>query len=215
RHVPGKPGDVLGRRLQKSLDVAAAGEMFPRGTQHNDANAPILVQCLEHEAELIALRHGDNIEGRAIEDDVGTLACGIGLDTKCIERSEAGIAGGGVHVTWPPPFPPAQAGEGREGDMRSGSYSPAISLRRRSLPTGDFGIASTNTYRRGRLKLASPDVRQNWSSSSGSTVARRLTKAATTLPQRSSARPITATSLTAGCSARQLSTSTADARSPP
>ena len=28
--------------------------------------------------------------------------------------------------------------------VRSGSYSPATSLRRRSLPTGDFGIALTN-----------------------------------------------------------------------
>ena len=29
--------------------------------------------------------------------------------------------------------------------VRSGSYSPATSLRRRSLPTGDFGIALTKT----------------------------------------------------------------------
>ncbi len=29
--------------------------------------------------------------------------------------------------------------------LRSGSYSPAMSMRRKSLPTGDFGIASTKT----------------------------------------------------------------------
>src|SRR5262249_60092655 len=40
------------------------------------------------------------------------------------------------------------------GCESSGSYSPATSLRRRSLPTGDLGIVLTNTQRRGALYLA-------------------------------------------------------------
>ena len=57
------------------------------------------------------------------------------------------------------------------------------SRRRSSLPTGDFGMASTKTKRRGRLKLASPELRQNCSSSCSLTGDWRLTKAVTTLPQ--------------------------------
>src|SRR5262249_56094219 len=98
---------------------------------------------------------------------------------------------------------------------RSSSYSPPTSLRRKSFPTGERGIALTKTYRRGRLKLASPDVRQNSSSSSGSTAPRRLMKATKILPQRSSASPTTATSKTAECSDKQLSISTGEIFSPP
>jgi len=64
--------------------------------------------------------------------------------------------------------------------------------------------------RRGRLKFARPEVLQNSSSSAGSTGDLRLTKAVTILPQRSSGRPTTATSDTAGCSDRQLSISTGE-----
>ena len=97
----------------------------------------VLVERLEHQAKLVALRHRDDVERRPVEDDVGALARRVDLDAEAVERGEAGI------------------GEGRRWLMQrflvgaaafcSGSYSPATSMRRSSLPTGDFGIASTNT----------------------------------------------------------------------
>ncbi len=61
----------------------------------------------------------------------------------------------------------------------SRSYSPATSLRRSILPTGDFGISRTKTYSRGRLKLSNSDDLQNSSSACASTADFRLTKATT------------------------------------
>src|SRR5258708_3307505 len=101
-----------------------------------------------------------------------------------------------------------------DGGRRSTSYSPATSSRR-SFPTGDFGIASTKTNFRGRLKFANPESRQNASRSASLTYPLRLTNAATIFPHLSSARPTTATSDTRGCSDRQLSISTGDTFSPP
>ena len=94
----------------------------------DDAHARILVERLEHEAKLIALRHRHDVERRPVEDHVGALARGIDLDAEAVERREARI------------------GESRHAAVPfSISYSPATSLRRSSLPTGDFGMASTNT----------------------------------------------------------------------
>src|SRR4029077_2576497 len=114
--------------------------------------------------------------------------------SSCFAREDQAALDGGIGSTW---------------------YSPATSSRRSSLPTGDFGMVSTNTKRRGRLKAASPDSRQYLSSSCSATGCERLTKAVTTLPQRSSGKPTTATSSTAGCSDRQLSISTGETFSPP
>src|SRR6202171_3445188 len=91
-----------------------------------------------------------------------------------------------------------------DGGRRSTSYSPATSSRRSSFPTGDFGIASTKTNFRGRLKFANPESRQNASRSASLTYPLRLTNAATIFPHRSSARPTTATSATRGGRDRQL-----------
>src|SRR6202521_1124036 len=102
-----------------------------------------------------------------------------------------------------------------DGGRRSTSYSAATSSLRSSFPTGDFGIASTKTNFRGRLKFANPESRQNVSRSASLTYARRLTNAATIFPHLSSASPTTATSDTAGSSDRQLSISTGDTFSPP
>ena len=48
----------------------------------------------------------------------------------------------------------------RSSPAGRGVYSPATSLRRSTLPTGDLGISATNTYSRGRLKLGRSELRQ-------------------------------------------------------
>src|SRR5215470_5419024 len=179
------------------------------GAQHDQAHARVLVQGLEHETQLVALGHLDDIERRPVEDDVSPFERAVDLDAEAIERGQARVGEWQRCTHAGVPFSTLCGG------LCSGSHSPATSRRRMSLPTGDFGKLATNAYRRGRLKLASPDARQKASSSSGSTGARRLMKAATTLPQRASGRPTTATSDTAGCRERRLSISTGDTFSPP
>ena len=109
----------------------------PIGAQHDDADAGVLVEALEHQPKLVALRHRHDVERRPVEDDVGALARLVDLDAEAVERGEAGIVedGGGAHAAVPC----------ERGAVRSGSYSPATSSRRNSLPTGDFGMVSTKT----------------------------------------------------------------------
>src|SRR5262249_9895992 len=104
------------------------------GAQHDDAHARVLVERLEHEAQLVALRHCDDVERRPVEHDVGALVRGVDLDAETVERGQARIGEciGFTHAAVPCP-------------SFSGSYSPATSLRRSSLPTGDFGISPTKT----------------------------------------------------------------------
>src|SRR5262249_35128354 len=125
---------VVGRRMDEALDVAAAGEMLAYRAQDDDAHARVLVERFEHEAELVALRHRNDVERRPVEHDVRALLLGIDLDPETVECAKARIGEGiGLRHSAVP-----RAGV-------SGSYSAATSLRRSSLPTGDFGMASTNT----------------------------------------------------------------------
>ena len=45
----------------------------------------VAVQRLEHRAELVALAHGHDVEGRAVEHDVRALARMVDLDPKAVE----------------------------------------------------------------------------------------------------------------------------------
>jgi len=92
RDVPGELRDVFGTRLHETADVAAAGEMLALRPQHDDANARILVERLERQPELIALRHRHNVIGRAAKDNVGTLMRFIDLDLEPVELGKAGIS---------------------------------------------------------------------------------------------------------------------------
>src|SRR5580693_296572 len=92
--------------------------------QHDDAHARILVERLEDETKLIALPHFDDVERRPVENDVGAFARRIDLDAKAVEGLQARV-GKFAHAAVP------LRGE-------TVSYSPATSLRRSSLPTGDF-----------------------------------------------------------------------------
>ena len=124
---------MLGRGIEKAADLAAARKMLAGGPQHDDADARIGVERLEHGAQLLALGHRDDVERRPVEDHIGALPLGIDLEAEAVET----------------------IGERRQ--QRRGSliyslrYSPATSSRRKILPTGDFGISATNTYSRGRL----------------------------------------------------------------
>ena len=112
--------------------------MLAHRPQHDDAHARVLVQRLEHHAQLIALPHLDDVERRPVEHHVGALARGVDLDAKAVEflvlQTRVGKRGHAAVPCWR-----------AAGEAGSAAYSPATSLRRRSLPTGDFGISATKT----------------------------------------------------------------------
>ena len=58
-------------------------------THHDDADARVLVERLEHQPQLVALRHRDDVEGRAVEDDIGALMRRVDLDLETVELGEA------------------------------------------------------------------------------------------------------------------------------
>src|SRR6185312_13189795 len=111
------------------------GKVFANRAQHDHAHALVLVQSLEYQSHLIALRHLDHIERRTIEDDVGALLLGVHFHLEAVERGEARIGkchrGHAAVPSW------------CELLAFSDSYSPATSLRRNSLPTGDLGMSLT------------------------------------------------------------------------
>ena len=65
---------MFGSRREKAFDVASAGKMLANRPENDDAHPWISVERLEGKAELIALRHLDDVERRPIEDDVGALS---------------------------------------------------------------------------------------------------------------------------------------------
>src|SRR5260370_14341754 len=83
---------MLGRGLEEPLDVATTGEMLADRAQHDDAHPLILIERLEHQAQLIALRHLDHVERRAMQHDIGALLLAVEFDLEAVERREARIA---------------------------------------------------------------------------------------------------------------------------
>ena len=83
--VPGKLRDSLRGAVQESADVAAAGEVLPLAAQHDDSYLRVAVQGLEHRAKLVALAHGHDVERRAVEHHVRTLAGVVDLDAEAVE----------------------------------------------------------------------------------------------------------------------------------
>ena len=57
----------------------------------DDADPIVLIERLEHQPQLIALRHRDDIVGRPVENDVGALPCLVDLDLETVELAEPGI----------------------------------------------------------------------------------------------------------------------------
>src|SRR5262249_44995144 len=99
--VPGEARDGLRARLHEALDIAAARKMLAGGAQHDDPYPRVLFERLEHQPKLVALRHGDDVERRAIEGHVGALARGVDLDAKALEGRKAGIDESRAHVLLP------------------------------------------------------------------------------------------------------------------
>src|SRR5262245_110295 len=112
--------------------------MFSDRAQHDHAHAVIFIESLEHHPQLIALRHFDDVERRAVENDVSALLLGIQFHAEAVELRQARVKKcDGGHAAVPSWCELTRA--------FSGSYSPATSLRRKSLPTGDFGMSVTKT----------------------------------------------------------------------
>src|SRR6185312_7774753 len=65
--------------------------MLTDGTDHDDADARILVECFEGQAKLVALPHRHDVVRRPIENDVGALMRFVNLDTETVELGETRI----------------------------------------------------------------------------------------------------------------------------
>src|SRR5262245_46925909 len=112
--------------------------MFPDRTQDNHAHAVIFIECLEHHPQLIALRHFDDVERRAVENDVGAFLLGIHFHAETVELRQARVGKcerGHVAVPSLSDLTPAF----------SGPYSPATGLRRNGSPTGDLAMSAPKT----------------------------------------------------------------------
>src|SRR5690242_18780369 len=106
--------------------------MLAGRAQHDHAHPRILVEKLEGEPELIALRHRHHVERRPVEDHVGALVRLVDLDAEAVGRFQAKVLEDDSRTHAAVPC--------ERGALFSGWYSPATSRRRKSLPTGDFGI---------------------------------------------------------------------------
>jgi hypothetical protein len=77
--------------------------MLARRAHDNDTRPRILVDRLEHETKLVALRHRDDVERRPVENDIGPLARFVDLDAEAVERRKARIGEGheghGLHLS--------------------------------------------------------------------------------------------------------------------
>jgi hypothetical protein len=77
--------DRLGRGLHEAADIAARGKMLADRPDDDDAYARIFVERFEHQPQLVALRHRDDVVGRPVEDDIGALMRLIELDLETVE----------------------------------------------------------------------------------------------------------------------------------
>ena len=116
---------MFGRALHEARNVAAARKILAFRAEHDNAHIVVTVERREHRRELLALRHADDVERRPVENDVGP--CAVYFHAEAVEVLKHGL----VCLA--------------HGGPQSCSYSPAISLRRKILPTGDFGMALTKT----------------------------------------------------------------------
>ena len=187
--------------------------MLANRAQHDDTYPRIFVKRFEHEAQLVALRHLDDVERRPVENHVGALALGIDIDAKAVELCEAcvGKRHGSAHAK----FLDASSYCVGCGGVALGPVFTGHELAAQKLADRRLGNLRYENIAARALEIGQAELRQKASSSPASTAARRLTKAQTTLPQRSSGKPATATSDTAGCSDKQLSISTGETFSPP
>jgi hypothetical protein len=71
--------------------------MLADGAQHDDPDPFILLQCLEQQPQLVALRHRNDVQRRTVEDHIGALAHGIDLHAKAVERGKARVGESRTH----------------------------------------------------------------------------------------------------------------------
>ena len=75
--------------------------MLADGAQYDHPHPFILLQRLEQEPQLVALRHGNDVEGRAVQDHVGALARGIDVHAEAVERGKARVGESRTHRAVP------------------------------------------------------------------------------------------------------------------
>src|SRR5262249_21879367 len=207
--IPCEVGHTIALDLRERLDVAARREHAVFAPDHNDAHVRILTECFDDRGDLSAPTIGHDIQRRPIEPEKPGLLLGVDFVVQAIEIAQNCGALFGVILVHDSSFTvillPAYA-----------SYSPVRSLRRKSLPDAERGMAFTNTYSLGRLKRASPLRKHTLSSSSGASSALAgSTKATTLAPSRSSGIPTTAHPATSLLRTRASSTSSGKMFSPP
>ena len=70
--------------------------MLADRAHHDDAHARIFIQRLEHQPQLVALRHRDDVERWPVENDVGALTPLVDFDLKAVELGDHQIEDDGV-----------------------------------------------------------------------------------------------------------------------
>ena len=76
---------MLRRGGEEPADVPAGRKMPTVPAQDDHAHGGVRVERLEGELELIALRHADNVVGRAGENDVRAFVRDIDLDSESVQ----------------------------------------------------------------------------------------------------------------------------------
>jgi hypothetical protein len=69
--------------------------------QHDDPYACIVVERLEHQPQLVALGHRNDVERRPVQDHVAALAHRIDVHTKAVQGPEARIGESQTHLAVP------------------------------------------------------------------------------------------------------------------
>ncbi len=59
--------------------------MLTLGTQHYDADPVVMIQLLEDQTQLVALRYLDDVQGLAVEDKIGPLPVRADLHPESIK----------------------------------------------------------------------------------------------------------------------------------
>src|SRR5690606_22621216 len=69
-NIPRQLRHMFRAGFEKAFDIPPAGKVLADGPQDDYANTIILVESLENQTQLVSLRHGDDIELSAIQNDV-------------------------------------------------------------------------------------------------------------------------------------------------
>src|SRR6185312_2981804 len=102
--VPGEPGELFRRGLEKSSDVAACAEVPACAGDHDEADAVVAGQLGEEVRELPTRgeRHAVHLR-RVVERDRDEAACAVAVDAEAavVDHARSGLFRCTVPRTWP------------------------------------------------------------------------------------------------------------------